>query len=136
MDTAGVDAEQDDVLGTLGTLHDLVGDPGDDPGDVGGVQHLVGRTRRSGSVCGHAEADLLPRLTGRVLKDVWDWRPAHRGRAHAISAAPTPWEGTVPFAVPAGQPAPRGQIGGLPPHYSHDCPIRLDATTSLYVTSQ
>ncbi len=45
VDTAGVDTEQDDVLGTLRALHDLVGDAGDDPGDVGAVEHLVRRAR-------------------------------------------------------------------------------------------
>ncbi len=38
-DPAGRDAEQDQVVGALGAFEDLVGDPGEGPADVGGLEH-------------------------------------------------------------------------------------------------
>ena len=38
-DAAGGDAEQDHVVGALGAFDDLVGDTGQDPGDVGRFEH-------------------------------------------------------------------------------------------------
>ena len=44
---AGRDAEQDEVVGTLVALEDLVGDPAQRPGDVAGGEHLTrGRAAR------------------------------------------------------------------------------------------
>ena len=44
---AGRDAEQDEVVGTLVALEDLVGDPAQRPGDVAGGEHLT-RGRAAG----------------------------------------------------------------------------------------
>jgi hypothetical protein len=75
---AGGDSEEHHVAGALGAFHDLVGDPGDDPVDVGCLEdgpggcrvEVAGAGTRMGRCLGHANADLLPRLTGRALKDV------------------------------------------------------------------
>ena len=65
------DAEQDDPVTAVRPFQDLVSDPGQRPPDFLGVEHreaitprdrITGRTHRS---------DLLPRLTGRSLKDVY-----------------------------------------------------------------
>jgi hypothetical protein len=38
-DPAGRDAQQDQVVGALRAFEHLVGDPGEGPADVGGLQH-------------------------------------------------------------------------------------------------
>ena len=40
-DAAGRDPEQDEVVGALVALEDLVGDPAEDPRDVAGGEHLT-----------------------------------------------------------------------------------------------
>lgn len=65
-DTASRDAEKNEGNGFDGRrgirptgLKDLVGDPSQRSGDVSGLQHVA-----------HSSSDLLPRLSGRFLKDV------------------------------------------------------------------
>ena len=77
------DAEYDQVVGTLVTLDDLVRDPGQDAGDVAFVEDVPSQNREPGDpdrdqACS-CLADLLPRLTGRDLKDV-DRRAAYQAR--------------------------------------------------------
>src|SRR5690348_1322131 len=68
---ASRDAEQDDPVAAARPLQDLVSDPGQRPPDLLGVEHpevITPRNRNTG--CAH-RTDLLPRLTGRSLKDVY-----------------------------------------------------------------
>jgi hypothetical protein len=75
-DTAGRDAEQDEPAGTLVALEDLVGDAGQCAGDVGRFENgppgwgSAHGTHGAGADGGgrHPPTDLLPRLTGRVVK--------------------------------------------------------------------
>jgi hypothetical protein len=57
--TAGGDAEQDEVVGGLGSLEDLVPDPGQCPGDVVGVEHVASDGRGGRSVGGGCRPGLL-----------------------------------------------------------------------------
>ena len=70
-DAAGGDAEQDQVVGALVAFEDLVGDPGQRPADLPGVEDgpRPALRRRLVVRADVMSADLLPRLTGRVLKD-------------------------------------------------------------------
>ena len=73
----GRDAQQDEVVGALVALEDLVGDAGQRPVDVGGLEHRRGRaagaqhgrpSHWTGRAGRHGRTDLLPRLSGRVVK--------------------------------------------------------------------
>ena len=70
-DAAGGNAEQHHVVGALGAFDDLVGDAGEYPRDVRRLENGAARLRIVARVvlCPY-ETDLLPRLTGRTLKDV------------------------------------------------------------------
>ena len=86
---AGRDAEQDEVVGALGALEDLVGDAGEGPADVGGLEDpaYAGPVRggwRAGVLrVGVIAADLLPRLSGRVVKGCLVLTGAHRSSGPA-----------------------------------------------------
>ena len=83
-DAAGRDAEQDEVRGALVVLQDLVRDAGQRPLDVWCFEH------RSGTVHG---PDLLPRLTGRVVKGRhWNLlaQTVPRSRPRLASGRPEP----------------------------------------------
>src|SRR5580693_3776718 len=65
------DAEQDDPVTAVRPFQDLVGDPGQRSPDLLGIEDreaITPRDRIAG--CAH-RTDLLPRLTGRSLKDVF-----------------------------------------------------------------
>jgi len=65
------DAEQDDPVTAVRPFQDLVSDPGQRPPDFFGVEHREAITPRD-RITGRAHrSDLLPRLTGRSLKDVY-----------------------------------------------------------------
>src|ERR1039457_6737568 len=68
---AGRNAEQDDLITAVRPLQDLVRDPGERTPDLLGVEDretMTPRDRTTG--CAH-KTDLLPRLSGRSLKDVY-----------------------------------------------------------------
>jgi len=65
------DAEQDDPVTAVRPLQDLVSDPGQRPPDFLGVEHREAITPRDRTAGRAHRRDLLPRLTGRSLKDVY-----------------------------------------------------------------
>src|SRR5699024_7402513 len=113
---AAGDAEQDDVLGTLVALDDLVGDAAQRPGDVPGGEDLasgwwVGRAGGLDEVRTHARSDLLPCLTGQVVKGCRSWGTIPPGRSglrpghhvdHAVAYAPA----LSPRSRPVTRPRP------------------------------
>src|SRR5205814_1885037 len=65
------DAEQYDPVTAVRPFQDLVSDPGQRPPDLLGIEHREAITPRD-RIAGRAHRrDLLPRLTGRSLKDVY-----------------------------------------------------------------
>src|SRR5512135_81030 len=77
---AGGDAEQDDLVAAVRPFQDLVSDPGQRPPDLFGVEYreaITPRDRTTGRAHG---TDLLPRLSGRPLKDVYG--DDHTGSYH------------------------------------------------------
>ncbi len=75
-DAAGGDTEQHDVGAAFGAFENFVRDARQCAGHVGRVKHLArceagpGGRSGAGAVGSRHRRDLLPRLTGRVLKDV------------------------------------------------------------------
>ena len=124
VDAAGGDAEEDEPLGALVALEDLVGDAGQCPGDVTGVEDgapfsgdpregVLAREqvrRRLGAQAPSAP-DLLLRLTGRLVKGCRSWV--------TVAAATRSWRtGATRLVASLTQGSadrpPRGRSGGRP----------------------
>ena len=107
----GRDAEQDEVGGALVALQQLVGDPGQRPGDVVGVEDGAGRSGARGPRGSRRPAgapqgpDLLLRLTGRLVKGC-------RSRGTVAVGRPAP-RGDEPTWHDRPVPLPRGLPGVL-----------------------
>src|SRR6201986_4396940 len=65
------DAEQDNPVTAVRPFQDLVSDPGQRPPDLLGIEHREAITPRDRMAGRAHRRDLLPRLTGRSLKDAY-----------------------------------------------------------------
>ena len=91
LDAAAGDAEQDEVVGTLVVLEDLVRDATQRPGHVARGEHgttgrVEGMAGGHGGVGARQDADLLPCLTGQVVKGCRTAVPTLRGRRLRLGA--------------------------------------------------
>ena len=90
VDATGRDAEQDEVVGALVVLEDLVRDAAQGPGHVtrgedGTTGRVEGMAGWNGGVGARHDADLLPCLTGQVVKGCRNALPTLRGGSRGVA---------------------------------------------------
>ena len=91
------------VAAPAGLLQDLVGDPVDDRCDIGGGQMTLATCGAASgrAACGQATADLLPRLTGRVVKGRRSRRRSPRVLARGDATLPV--AAVLPVRAPTSE---------------------------------
>ena len=134
LDAAARDAEQDEVVGTLVVLEDLVRDAAQGPGHVArGEDGTTGRVEGvpggHGGVGARQDADLLPCLTGQVVKGCRVRRPLY-------GVSPRPAGLAERTARSAGWAGSRRFATARPPGTADARPDRENSITQIYTLTQ